>query len=170
MLLRTCILPFCLGYAQSTVNDEKVNIDGLDNDDHGQAGNQDGGTGGESYNQGAHGSGFGQQQQQTIAMSPVFWTVIAVFGMWWVAPLMQKREEEDPTIADGNAIKLGGSRSNDARKGIAASSGKVSAKPSHSDVVRVGMDLPDFADVFEDSVSETESALNQVFIFSIIIL
>ena len=34
MLLRTCILPFCLGYAQSTVNDEKVNIDGLDNDDH----------------------------------------------------------------------------------------------------------------------------------------
>lgn len=177
MLVKACILPFCLIYAQPTENSGTaggVDVDsGLGNDGYDQTESQSNSAeGGHSHSQESHESGFGQQQerqQQTIAMSPVFWTVIAVFAMWWVAPLIG-----DPTIADGNAIKLGGSRSQaDSRKGIAgrhASGSKVSAKPSHSDVVRVGMELSDFMDVFDVSTAEAEQALEQVLISQCCIL
>ena len=171
MLVKACILPFCLIYAQPTENGGTaggVDVDsGLGNDGYDQTESQSNSAeGGHSHSQESHDSGFGQQQerqQQTIAMSPVFWTVIAVFAMWWVAPLI-----------DGNAIKLGGSRSQaDSRKGIAgrhASGSKVSAKPSHSDVVRVGMELSDFMDVFDVSTAEAEQALEQVLISQCCIL
>ena len=178
MLVKACILPFCLIYAQPTENSGTaggVDVDsGLGNDGYDQTESQSNSAeGGHSHSQESHDSGFGQQQerqQQTIAMSPVFWTVIAVFAMWWVAPLVRPRTSK----FDGNAIKLGGSRSQaDSRKGIAgrhASGSKVSAKPSHSDVVRVGMELSDFMDVFDVSTAEAEQALEQVLISQCCIL
>ena len=183
MLAKACILPFCLIYAQPTQNSGTaggVDVDsGLGNDGYDQTESQSNSAeGGHSHSHESHDSGFGQQQerqQQTIAMSPVFWTVIAVFAMWWIAPLIQSVERAiGRSKFGGNAIKLGGSRSQaDSRKGIAgrhASGSKVSAKPSHSDVVRVGMELSDFMDVFDVSTAEAEQALEQVLISQCCIL